>query len=72
MPSSSSFSTDEKTKVKAVLTGTKILSASMARIYYAYPDPAKWAYAGLQGALAIVADKSKGAFYFKMVDMEVC
>ncbi|KAJ4476291.1 hypothetical protein C8R41DRAFT_897235 [Lentinula lateritia] len=53
MPSQSILSADDKAKVKSVIpvspATNKIYSATFARIYYAYPDPNKWAYAGLQG-----------------------
>ncbi|KAI0001133.1 hypothetical protein BJV77DRAFT_1178569 [Russula vinacea] len=48
---------------------TKILAASLARIYFAYPDPNSWSYGGLQGALVLVADRSRGAHFFCLVDL---
>ncbi|KAJ6486676.1 hypothetical protein C8R45DRAFT_767967, partial [Mycena sanguinolenta] len=71
MPSQSTLNTDEKNKVKAAIpTGSnKILFATLARIYYAHPQPDEWAYAGLQGALAFVMDTSKNIYSFRMVDL---
>ncbi|KAF7324836.1 hypothetical protein MKEN_00525500 [Mycena kentingensis (nom. inval.)] len=68
MPSQSTLNNDEKAKVKAAITD-KISFATLARIYYAYPDPNKWSYAGLQGAIAFVKDPAKNAHWFRMVDL---
>ncbi|KAG8898831.1 hypothetical protein FRB99_007128 [Tulasnella sp. 403] len=72
MPSQSALSQVEKDKVKeAFPEGTaKILTATIARIYYAYPDPKKWTYIGQEGALALIADRIKGGFFFRMVDLK--
>ena len=60
---------DDKSKIKAVVP-VKILAAALVRIYYSYPQPNKWSYTGLQGALVFTFDKSNGAHHFKMVDLE--
>lgn len=72
MPSTSALSAEEKAKVKnAIRSSTsKIIFATIARIYYAYPQPHQWSYAGLQGALALVLDLKTNATYFKLVDLE--
>ncbi|TRM59012.1 hypothetical protein BD626DRAFT_409712 [Schizophyllum amplum] len=72
MPSQSTLNADEKGKVKAAISTptNKIFFAALARIYYAHPVPSEWAYAGLQGALAIVRDSSKAnALFFRLVDL---
>ena len=71
MPAQSTLSNDEKTKVKSAVNSpaNKILTAALARIYYAYPKPEEWSYSGLQGALAFVTDKSRNALFMKMVDL---
>jgi hypothetical protein len=71
MPTSSAISSDDKTKIKAAIpsSSNKILTAAVARIYYAYPDPNKWSYSGLQGALALSKDNNRGAHVFKLVDL---
>jgi Wiskott-Aldrich syndrome protein len=71
MPSQSTLNTDEKNKVKAAIpaSSNKILFATLARIYYAHPQPDEWAYAGLQGALAFVKDSSKNCWAFRLVDL---
>ena len=71
MPPQYTLNTEEKDRVKAAIPTppNKIFYACLARIYYAYPDPEKWSYAGLQGALAFVKD-AQGILHFKMVDLE--
>lgn len=71
MPAQSTLTSDEKSKVKAAIpaNANKIHTAALARIYYAYPQPNEWSYAGLQGALAFVTDKSRNALFMKMVDL---
>ncbi|KAF8901157.1 hypothetical protein CPB84DRAFT_1679887 [Gymnopilus junonius] len=71
MPSQSTLSADEKAKVKgAISSSNKIHYAAMARIYYAYPQPEKWSYSGLQGALVISYENNSNSFHFKMVDLD--
>ncbi|KAH7922551.1 WH1-domain-containing protein, partial [Leucogyrophana mollusca] len=71
MPAQSALSADEKSKVKSAIppSGNKILTATAARIYYAHPQPNKWSYGGLEGALAFVRDTARDAFVLKLVDM---
>ncbi|KIM80148.1 hypothetical protein PILCRDRAFT_98005 [Piloderma croceum F 1598] len=71
MPSQSTLSSDEKNKVKSAVpvSSFKIHTAALARIYFAYPEPSRWSYGGLQGALAFVHDKQKNIFSMKMVDL---
>ena len=47
----------------------KLWIASLARIYYAYPNPNEWSYAGLQGGLAFTKS-SQGTLLFKLVDLD--
>ncbi|KIJ62262.1 hypothetical protein HYDPIDRAFT_30526, partial [Hydnomerulius pinastri MD-312] len=68
MPSQSSLSADEKNLVKKALPD-KVLTAVPGRVYFAHPQPTKWSYGGLQGALAFSRDESKGAFFLKLVDL---
>ncbi|PLW14604.1 hypothetical protein PCANC_20418 [Puccinia coronata f. sp. avenae] len=73
MPSSSSFTASEKAIIKHVLPSDhhKILAAGLCRIYYAYPDPNKWSYTGLSGALVFGRPTSgiAGSFWFKLIDL---
>lgn len=72
MPSQSTLSGDEKAKVKNVVSAPshKITYAALARIYYAHPQPNKWAYAGLQGALVFCTNNTTGTMNMKMVDLD--
>jgi hypothetical protein len=72
MPSQSTLNADEKAKVKSAIpaSSNKVLYAALARIYYAYPQPGKWSYAGLQGAIAFVKNTNTNTLSFKMVDLD--
>ncbi|KAH7890447.1 hypothetical protein F5I97DRAFT_1798685 [Phlebopus sp. FC_14] len=71
MPPKSSLSADEKTKLNsAIASSDKRFGAALARIYFAHPQPDKWSYGGLQGALALIDDRSKDALVLKLVDIE--
>lgn len=71
MPAQTTLSTEDKSKVKSAINDAqnKIKYACLGRVYYAYPDPNDWSYAGLQGAIALVLDTSKCAYYFRLVDL---
>ena len=70
MPSSSTLSANDRNIIKSnIPSSTKILAASLARIYFAYPDPHSWSYSGLQGALLLVADSGRGAHFLCLVDL---
>jgi WH1 domain len=70
MPSSSTLSGSDKNRVRSVIQSPiKILAASLARIYFAYPDPFSWTYGGLQGALVLVADRARSAHFLCLVDL---
>lgn len=47
----------------------KIITATVARLYVAYPDPNSWTYSGIMGGLAFV--QTKGTFLFRIVDLMV-
>lgn len=71
MPAQTTLSTDDKSKIHNAIpkTSNKIFFGALARIYYAYPDPNEWSYAGLQGALTYVKDNTRDAQYFRLVDL---
>ena|ERR1700722_17780662 len=72
MPTQSTLTNDEKSKVKSAIpnTSNKILTACLARIYFAYPQPERWSYGGFQGALAFAEDRTKNGFFLRMVDLD--
>jgi len=71
MPTQSTLNNDEKSKVKTAIpkTSNKIFTAALARVYYAYPQPNRWSYGGLQGALAFTKDDSRNVFILRLVDL---
>lgn len=73
MPAASTISTSDKERIKATFPSStsKILTATLARVYYAHPSPNDWSYTGLQGAMTLVSDKIKGGFWLRLVDLSV-
>lgn len=73
MPSASTISGSDKAKVKAAVaaTKTKIITATVARLYASEPESGSWKYSGLEGAIAFVRDNEKNTFYLKLVDLKV-
>ncbi|ORX84632.1 WH1-domain-containing protein [Basidiobolus meristosporus CBS 931.73] len=71
MPSKTLPKADDKAKIKKALPSSqnKIHTATVARLYVAYPDPAVWNYTGIMGALAFVGDKATGSYFFRIVDL---
>ncbi|PBK89012.1 hypothetical protein ARMGADRAFT_1084113 [Armillaria gallica] len=67
----STLSKEEKDKVKSAIPApsNKIFYATLARVYYAYPQPNEWSYSGLQGALALTKNNSTGALSFRLDSM---
>lgn len=72
MPSSSTISSSDKTKVKSAIpsSSNKIITATVGRVYAAHPSPSQWSYTGVEGAIAFVRDLAKATFYFKVVDLK--
>ncbi|CAD6892931.1 unnamed protein product [Tilletia caries] len=83
MPSISTLPGPSKSKVKAALPSStyKILTATVGRLYAAYPDPNQWSYTGIEGAVAFVRNLnvnpsvpsgtgSEAPFAFKIVDIK--
>lgn len=71
MPSST-ISSSDKSKVKSSLpsSSNKILTATVARVFVAYPNKSVWSYTGLEGALAFVRDSDRNTFALKLVDLK--
>lgn len=61
----------EKEKVKHALpkASNKIIDVTIARLYIAYPNPEKWVYTGLSGAIALVDDIVGNTFFLKLIDV---
>jgi len=71
MPAQSTLDTDDISKLRSAIPkpSNNILYATLARIYFAYPQPNRWSYGGLQGALAFVRDTTTNLYSFKLVDL---
>ncbi|KAF9087479.1 hypothetical protein BGX27_002917, partial [Mortierella sp. AM989] len=69
MPSVTLHNPEDKASVKRALPSTtqKIITATVARLYVAYPDPNSWTYSGIMGGLAFV--QTKDTFMFRIVDL---
>ncbi|EMG49271.1 LAS17 Proline-rich protein LAS17 [Candida maltosa Xu316] len=65
------LTTQDKDQIKRAIpkANNKIIDATVARLYIAYPDPTKWVYTGLVGAIALVDDLVGHTFFLKMVDI---
>jgi hypothetical protein len=64
---------DDKNTVKRFVPkqSNKIQAVAVARLYVAYPDPTKWTYTGLQGAIILCNDLVGNTYWLKMVDISV-
>lgn len=73
MPSTSSLTSSEKALIKkhapVATAGDKILTAAIGRVYYAYPDPARWSFSGVSGAVVYGWGSNGG--WLKVVDLAV-
>ncbi|QPG76353.1 hypothetical protein FOA43_003741 [Brettanomyces nanus] len=63
--------TKDKEKVKRTVPkpSNKIIDATVARLYIAFPDSSSWVFTGLSGAIALVDDLVGHSFFFKLVDI---
>lgn len=61
----------DKEKIKRVIpkASNKIIDATVARLYIAYPEPTSWQYTGLVGAICLVDDLVGHTFFLKLVDI---
>ncbi|KAI5478643.1 actin regulatory protein [Pseudohyphozyma bogoriensis] len=71
MPSTSSLTSSEKALIKkhapVSSASDKILTAAIGRVYYAFPDPAKWSFSGISGAVVFGWGSNGG--WLKVVDL---
>ena len=61
----------DKEKVKRAVpkASNKVVDATIARLYIAYPDPSQWTYTGLVGAIVLTDDLVGHTFFLKLVDV---
>ncbi|KAF9433298.1 hypothetical protein BGZ76_009638 [Entomortierella beljakovae] len=70
MPSVTLHNPEDKAAIKRALPSSasqKIVTATVARLYVAYPDPNSWTYSGIMGGLAFVQENN--SFFFRIVDL---
>ncbi|ODV81092.1 WH1-domain-containing protein [Suhomyces tanzawaensis NRRL Y-17324] len=65
------LTTPDKEKIKRAVpkANNKVIDATVARLYVAYPDPTQWTYTGLVGAITLVDDLVGHTFFLKLVDI---
>ncbi|KAI8371541.1 uncharacterized protein BYT42DRAFT_616628 [Radiomyces spectabilis] len=70
MPSVTLPSATDKDIVRNALPTSKILTAAVARLYVAYPQPDEWTYSNIWGAVALCRDSQKNnSFFIRIVDI---
>ncbi|KAI8638894.1 hypothetical protein BD408DRAFT_8489 [Parasitella parasitica] len=69
MPSLALSSAEDKNKVRRALPTAKIYAATVARLYVAYPNPNKWAYSNIWGAVTFLKDKKTHSLYIRIIDL---
>jgi neural Wiskott-Aldrich syndrome protein len=67
----SSVSSDDKAKIKRAIpkASNKILTAAAARLYVTFPEPTKWRFTGLSGAIVLAKDTVSNTYFLKLVDV---
>ena len=67
----SSLNSDDKAKIKRAIpkASNKILTAAVARLYVSFPDPHKWRFTGLSGAIVLAKDTVGDTYFLKLVDV---
>ncbi|KAK7208105.1 actin assembly factor [Myxozyma melibiosi] len=69
MPSLIASADKDKIKRSIPKATNKIVEATVARLYIAYPDPTAWTFTGIVGAVALVNDLTGNTFFLKIVDI---
>ena len=66
-----SLNSDDKAKIKRAIpkASNKIITAAIARLYVAFPDPHKWRFTGLSGAIVLARDTVGETHFLKLVDV---
>lgn len=67
----STLNSDDKAKIRRAIpkSNNKILTAAAARLYVAYPDPHKWKFTNLSGAIVLAKDTVGDTYFLKLVDV---
>ncbi|KAG2223237.1 hypothetical protein INT45_006118 [Circinella minor] len=71
MPSVTLPSAQDKNTVRKAVPSSKILTAAVARLFVASPDPNRWSYSKIWGAATFCKDKNKNdSFFIRIIDIE--
>lgn len=67
------LSEEDKETVRRVVPKqtNKIQAVAVAKLYVAYPNPSRWTYTGLQGAIVLANDLVGNTYWLKLVDVSV-
>jgi neural Wiskott-Aldrich syndrome protein len=67
----STLTSDDKAKIKRAIpkASNKILTAAVARLYVAFPDPGQWKHTGIAGAVVLSKDNVGDTYFLKIVDV---
>ncbi|KAG0174170.1 hypothetical protein DFQ28_004663 [Apophysomyces sp. BC1034] len=70
MPSVTLPKAEDKNIVRKAVPTSKIVTAAVARLFVAHPDPNKWSYTRIWGATAFCKDKKNNSYYIRIIDLE--
>lgn len=74
MPSATLPNPEDKAAIKRAVpaTNNKILTATVVRLFVAYPNPKVWSFTGMTGAIVFCQDRSRSqSYFFRLVDLAV-
>lgn len=65
------LNSSDKEKIKRAIpkANNKLIDATVARLYIAYPEPTRWQYTNLMGAIILADDLVGHTFFLKLVDI---
>ncbi|KAI9225435.1 MAG: hypothetical protein DHS80DRAFT_33703, partial [Piptocephalis tieghemiana] len=72
MPSATLPNPEDKAAIKRAVpaTNNKILTATVVRLFVAYPNPKVWSFTGMTGAIVFCQDRSRSqSYFFRLVDL---
>jgi neural Wiskott-Aldrich syndrome protein len=66
-----SLKPDDRAKIKRAIpaVNNKTIIAAVARLYIAFPNPNKWNFTGLSGAIVLAKDLFANTYFLKLVDV---
>lgn len=71
MPNLSTLTSEDKQTIKKCIPRptNKIITAAVARLYVAHPNPNEWRFTGISGAIVFTYDVIGNTLFLKMVDI---